>query len=226
DNYMPLADWRDVDLEETSPDGFAGADDKAAFARMVTAGEGYDWFYASDADRERRVRTPITDGANGKPWVYRFKDLESWWGNRHHDRIGGLEQASPTAWSPEMKPFWFTELGCGAVDKGANQPNVFVDAKSVESGRPYFSAGARSDSQQRQFLEAHLDHWQGGDQPAGMVDPAGIFVWTWDARPYPAFPQNAGLWADGLNWRTGHWLNGRLGTATLADTIAAILTDH
>ena len=226
DNYMPLADWRDDDLEEASPDGFAGADDAEAFARMLTAGEGYDWFYASAADRQARVRTPITDGAYGKPWVFRFKDLESWWGNRHYNRIGGVEQASPTAWMPEMKPFWFTELGCGAVDKGANQPNVFVDAKSVESGRPYFSAGQRSDSQQRRFLEAHLDHWQGSEAPEGMVDLEGIYVWTWDARPFPAFPQNSGLWADGLNWRTGHWLNGRLGTATLADTIAAILRDH
>ncbi|MEC9462738.1 MAG: glycoside hydrolase/phage tail family protein, partial [Pseudomonadota bacterium] len=226
DNYMPLADWRDDDLEEASPDGFTGADDAEAFARMLTAGEGYDWFYASAADRQARVRTPITDGAYGKPWVFRFKDLESWWGNRHYDRIGGVEQASPTAWMPQMKPFWFTELGCGAVDKGANQPNVFVDAKSVESGRPYFSAGQRSDSQQRRFLEAHLDHWQSSDAPEGMVDPEGIYVWTWDARPYPAFPQNSGLWADGLNWRTGHWLNGRLGTATLTDTIAAILRDH
>lgn len=226
DNYMPLADWRDDDLEEASPDGFTGADDAEAFARMLTAGEGYDWFYASEADRQARVRTPITDGAYGKLWVFRSKDLESWWGNRHHNRIGGVEQASPTAWMPEMKPFWFTELGCGAVDKGANQPNVFVDAKSVESGRPYFSAGQRSDSQQRRFLEAHLDHWQSSDAPEGMVDSEGIYVWTWDARPFPAFPQNSGLWADGLNWRTGHWLNGRLGTATLADTIAAILRDH
>lgn len=226
DNYMPLADWRDDDLEEASPDGFKAADDAEAFARMLTAGEGYDWFYASEADRQARVRTPISDGAYNKPWVFRFKDLESWWGNRHYNRIGGVEQASPTAWMPEMKPFWFTELGCGAVDKGANQPNVFVDAKSVESGRPYFSAGQRSDSQQRRFLEAHLDHWQGSVAPEGMVDPEGIYVWTWDARPFPAFPQNAGLWADGLNWRTGHWLNGRLGTATLADTIAAILGDH
>ncbi|MDR7026859.1 baseplate multidomain protein megatron [Rhizobium rosettiformans] len=226
DNYMPLADWRDEDLEEASPDGFTGADDAEAFARMLTAGEGFDWFYASEADRQARVRTPITDGAYGKPWAFRFKDLESWWGNRHYNRIGGVEQASPTAWMPEMKPFWFTELGCGAVDKGANQPNVFVDAKSVESGRPFFSAGQRSDSQQRRFLEAHLDHWQSGEAPEGMVDPEGIYVWTWDARPFPAFPQNSALWADGLNWRTGHWLNGRLGTATLADTIAAILRDH
>lgn len=226
DNYMPLADWRDDDLEEASPDGFKAADDAEAFARMLTAGEGYDWFYASEADRQARVRTPISDGAYGKPWVFRFKDLESWWGNRHYNRIGGVEQASPTAWMPEMKPFWFTELGCGAVDKGANQPNVFVDAKSVESGRPYFSAGQRSDSQQRRFLEAHLDHWQSSEAPEGMVDPEGIYVWTWDARPFPTFPQSSGLWADGLNWRTGHWLNGRLGTATLADTIAAVLRDH
>ena len=226
DNYMPLADWRDEDLEEESPDGFVGADDAMGFTRMLRAGEGYDWFYAEEADRQARVRTPITDGAYGKPWVFRFKDLESWWGNTHYNRVGGIEQAIPTAWTPGMKPFWFTELGCGAVDRGANQPNVFVDAKSVESGRPHFSAGARSDSQQRRFLEAHLDHWQSGTAPEGMVDPAGIYVWTWDARPFPAFPQNSGLWADGLNWRTGHWLNGRLGTATLADTIAAILSDH
>ena len=226
DNYMPLADWRDEDLEGASPDGFAGTDDASGLARMLTAGEGFDWFYAGQADREQRLRTPITDGGYGKPWVYRFKDLESWWGRQHYNRIGGVEQASPTGWVPSMKPFWFTELGCGAVDKGANQPNVFVDAKSVESGRPYFSAGARSDSQQRRFLETHLDHWQGAEAPEGMVDPAGIFVWTWDARPYPAFPQNSALWADGLNWRTGHWLNGRLGTATLADTLAAILRDH
>ncbi len=226
DNYMPLADWRDADLEAESPDGFTSADDATGFARMLTAGEGFDWYYASEADRQARMRTPITDEAYGKPWVYRFKDLESWWSNRHYDRIGGVEQAAPTAWTPRMKPFWFTELGCGAVDRGANQPNVFVDAKSAESGRPHFSSGARSDSQQRRFLEAHLGHWMHGERPPGLVDPQKIFVWSWDARPYPAFPQETGLWADGRNWRTGHWLNGRLGTATLADTIAAILADH
>ncbi|ODS56785.1 MAG: hypothetical protein ABS40_08285 [Agrobacterium sp. SCN 61-19] len=226
DNYMPLADWRDEDLEAESPDGFTGADDAEGFARQLTSGEGFDWFYASEADRRARVRTPITDGAYGKSWVFRFKDLKSWWENPHFNRIGGVEQASPTAWVPRMKPFWMTEVGCGAVDKGANQPNIFVDAKSAESGRPYFSAGARSDSQQRRFLEAHLDHWTGSVLPSGMVDPTHVYAWTWDARPYPAFPQNTALWADGSNWRTGHWLNGRLGTATLADTIAAILRDH
>lgn len=59
-----------------------------------------------------------------------------------------------------------------------------------------------------------------------MVDKNRVYLWTWDAQPFPAFPQNGAVWSDGGNWRTRHWLNGRLGTATLADTIAAILTDH
>lgn len=125
-----------------------------------------------------------------------------------------------------MKPIWFTELGCAAIDKGANQPNVFIDPKSTESGAPYFSTGARSDSMQRRFLEAHYGWWEGEGWRAGMVDPEHIFVWTWDARPYPAFPNDLSIWSDGGNWRTGHWLNGRLGATTLADVIAALLSDH
>jgi hypothetical protein len=226
DNYMPLSDWRDGDLAAENPDGFASRDDAVAFAGQIAAGEGFDWYYASDADRLDRLRSPISDGLAGKPWVFRYKDIESWWSNRHFDRVGGAEKASPSGWVPAMKPVWFTELGCPAVDKGANQPNVFVDPKSAESNLPYFSSGGRSDSQQRRFLETHHDHWRGDEAPAGMVDAGHIFVWTWDARPSPSFPDNLSVWSDGDNWRTGHWLNGRLGAATLADAIAAILTDH
>lgn len=226
DNYMPLSDWRDEDLAEVNPDGFAARDDTAAMARQIAAGEGYDWYYASDADRLSRKRSPISDGLAGNPWVFRYKDISAWWSHPHFDRVGGAERAVPTAWTPGMKPVWFTELGCPAVDKGANQPNVFVDPKSAESSLPYFSSGGRADSQQRRFLEAHHDHWQGGDAPEGMVDPGHMFVWTWDARPQPAFPDDLSIWSDGNNWRTGHWLNGRIGGTTLADAIAAILTDH
>ena len=91
---------------------------------------------------------------------------------------------------------------------------------------PYFSNGMRADAMQRRFLEAHHDHWRGPGAPAGMVDADRMFVWTWDARPYPAFPQDTAIWSDGGNWRTGHWLNGRLGAGTLADIIAAILRDQ
>ncbi len=226
DNYMPLSDWRDADLENVNPDGFRLSDDGEAMAGQIAAGEGFDWYYASEADRAARLRSPISDGLAGKPWVFRFKDIEGWWSNLHYDRVGGAERVGPTAWTPGMKPVWFTELGCAAIDKGANQPNVFGDPKSAESALPYFSNGARSDSQQRRFLEAHLSHWQGVAAPAGMVDPGQIFLWTWDARPQPAFPQDLDLWADGMNWRSGHWLNGRLGAGTLADVLAAVLEDH
>ncbi len=149
DNYMPLSDWRDGDLSEANPDGFRVPDDLAALQAQITAGEGFDWHYASDADRSARIRTPITDGAAGKPWVFRFKDIAGWWGNRHYNRVAGVEVAQPTAWQLRMKPVWFTELGCAAVDKGANQPNVFVDPKSAESAAPHFSSRARSDAMQR-----------------------------------------------------------------------------
>ena len=55
---------------------------------------------------------------------------------------------------PQSKPFWFTELGCPAVDKGANQPNVFIDPKSSESFLPYYSRGTRDDFMQRHCLQA------------------------------------------------------------------------
>ncbi|MDE1186261.1 MAG: glycoside hydrolase/phage tail family protein [Pantoea sp.] len=222
DNYMPLSDWRDDDLSAPNPDGLRLQDDLAGLTAAIAGGEGFDWYYASSADRVNRRRSPISDGLAAKPWVFRYKDIESWWSNAHHERVGGAERATPTAWTPRAKPIWLTELGCPAIDKGGNQPNVFLDPKSVESAAPYFSNRLRADSVQRRFLEAHHDHWAA----SGMVDPGRIFVWTWDARPYPAFPTDTGLWSDGANWRTGHWLNGRLGAGTLADIIAAILRDQ
>lgn len=226
DNYMPLADFRDSDLAEVQPDGFRHAEDPAALERHITAGEGFDWYYRSDADRTARLRSPITDGLAGKRWVYAPKDLEGWWANRHYDRTGGREASAPTGWQPKMKPIWFTELGCPAIDRAANQPSVFTDPKSAESAVPRFSRGQRADSAQRRFLEAHHRHWTGPQAPAGMVDPARLFLWCFDARPFPAFPQATGTWSDGDNWQVGHWLNGRLGAGTLADVLAAVMRDH
>lgn len=225
DNYMPLSDWRDEDLTAVNPDGFRIQNDVAALQTQIEGGEGFDWFYADSADRKARVRTPITDGL-GKPWVYRYKDLRSWWQNDHYNRIGGVEVSSKTAWTPSSKPIWFTEFGCPAVDKGANQPNVFPDPKSSENAFPYFSAKTRDDLAQRAYLKAHLNHWNGNANAPQMIDLDYSYIWTWDARPTPAFPEDLGLWSDGTNWRTGHWINGRLGTAPVGELIAAILTEH
>jgi hypothetical protein len=239
DNYMPLSDWRDADYAGGNPDGFSTPYDPAGLKAGVAGGEGFDWYYADDDARAARSRTAITDGAYAKPWVHRYKDIVSWWSNPHFDRIAGVERATPTAWVPQGKPIWFSELGCPAVDKGPNQPNVFPDPKSAESGQPHFSNGGRSDVAQRRFLEAHFAHWD--DAAAGfdgawnpssavyggrMVDASRIYLWAWDARPYPAFPLRTDLWADGANWSRGHWLNGRLANPDLGSLVNAILADH
>ena len=238
DLYWPLADWRDGNAHLDAQAGARSIYDLAYLKSNVTAGEGFDWYYASSADRDAQVRTPITDGA-GKPWVFRFKDLKSWWSNAHYNRPSGTESGTPTSWVPQSMPIWFTEVGCPAADKGANQPNVFVDPKSAESTLSYYSRGLRDDLVQRRYLQAihetfdpaHPDYIAGANPTssiysAPMVDPARMHVYAWDARPYPAFPVNVNAWGDGANWRLGHWLNGRIASQPLPALIAALLTDY
>ncbi len=226
DNYMPLSDWRDG--ESHADDALAPSTYNLEYlAGNIDGGEGFDWFYASDADRRAQMRTPISDGAYGEPFVWRYKDLYAFWNERHYNRPGGVRSASPTAWVPRSKPIWMTELGCGAVDKGANQPNIFGDAKSAEGGRPYFSSGLPDGLIQRQFLRAHHRHWNSpATNPIGMVDPERIYCWTWDARPYPSFPSRQDIWSDGPNYHNGHWLTGRLGGLASDELIGAMGADH
>jgi hypothetical protein len=230
DNYMPLSDWRSGRLHFDAEAGATSIYDQAYLQGNIEGGELFDWFYASSNDRKTQTRTLVTDGAYGKPWVFRYKDFHGWWANQHYDRPGGVESASPTAWVPQSKPIWFTEFGCPAIDKGSNQPNVFYDPKSSESFYPYFSTGRRDDLIQRAFLEAHLTYWEpaNGHNPTSsvyggpMIDRASMWAWTWDARPYPQYPNSSLVWRDGPNWRRGHWLTGRLGLVTLADVVAEI----
>ncbi|MEO9781460.1 MAG: glycoside hydrolase TIM-barrel-like domain-containing protein [Sedimentitalea sp.] len=222
DNYMPLSDWRDGFAHVDAAEGWPAIYDRAYLQGNITGGEGFDSFYASAADRSAQVRTPITDGAVGKPWVFRYKDLRAWWSNEHYNRPGGVESGTPTAWVPQSKPIWFTELGCPAIDRGTNQPNVFFDPKSSESFTPHFSRGWRDDAIQRAYLEATYLWWgEAANNPVSsvyggrMVHVPECAAWTWDARPYPFFPALTDVWTDGANWRLGHWLTGRLGAVSL-----------
>jgi hypothetical protein len=172
---------------------------------------------------------PITDGAYGEPFAFRQKDIAGWWANAHHPRAGGVWSDTPTAWVPSMKPVRFVEMGVPAVDKGANQPNVFYDPKSSESALPHFSDGSRDDVIQRRAIEAFHAHWAdetnnpaSGAYAGRMVPADGIGLWAWDARPYPVFPARDDVWGDAENWRLGHWLNGRVGLALLADVVADV----
>ncbi|MGL4635977.1 MAG: baseplate multidomain protein megatron [Beijerinckiaceae bacterium] len=231
DWYPPLTDWRDGDSHVDSA-AYEGPYDQAMFADGLQAGEGYDWYYGSDAGRLAQTRLPISDGAYNKPWIYRPKDLVSWWSRAHYPRTGGVESTQATLWVPGSKPIWLLEVGCPAVDRGANGPNVFPDPKSSESAVPPFSRGMRDDLAQACHLVATLDHFSSAQNPyatlyAGrMVDPERLYLWAWDARPFPAFPSYGELWGDAANFNTGHWLNGRLEGMPLNDLIGQLLDDY
>lgn len=225
DNYMPLSDWRDGDAHLDAD--WKRIDNIDYLKANVAGGEGYDWYYASDSHRDAQIRTPITDGFYDEAWVWRYKDLRGWWENLHYNRPGGVRQTEATAWVPGSKPFWFTELGCAALDKATNQPNKFLDAMSSESMLPHYSNGTRNDAIQAAYIQASMAYWNDPANNPGiaegrpMVDPGRAHVWCWDARPYPAFPGRPDLWSDGPAWDRGHWLNGRAGAVTLR----ALVTD-
>ena len=227
DNYMPLSDWRDTDGHEDQH--WSSIYNPDYLRANVAGGEGFDWYYHSQESREAQIRTPITDGAYGEPWVYRYKDLEGWWRNDHHNRVAGLRQEEATAWVPQSKPIWFTELGCAAINKGTNQPNKFIDPKSSESSLPHYSDGRRDDFIQQQYLLAMLSFWEdpnnnpvSDEYQSPMIDMSRAHVWAWDARPYPFFPNLGTMWSDGGNYARGHWLNGRSTSRPLASVVREI----
>ncbi len=89
DLYWPLADWRDGSTPPRRP-GWCARDLRRRLPACERGGRrGYDWYYASPSDRELQIRTAITDG-HGSPWVFRYKDIKSWWLNAHHNRPGGV----------------------------------------------------------------------------------------------------------------------------------------
>ncbi|MBP1805502.1 baseplate multidomain protein megatron [Rubellimicrobium aerolatum] len=229
DNYLPLSDWRDGD--DHADAAWGDVHNVDYLAANVAGGEYHDWHYATDADRAAQLRTPIADG-QGEPWIWRLKDLRSWWETPHHDRVNGIRSATPTAWTPRSKPIWFTEIGCAALDKATNEPNKFLDPHSSEGVLPHFSDGRRDDLIQQSYYRALFRHWAGAaNNPVSplyggrMVDMDRAHAWAWDARPFPAFPARDDLWGDGPNYHRGHWLNGRASARSLASVVEEICRD-
>ena len=223
DNYMPLSDWRDGFEHADAAEGWPAIYDRAYLQANIAGGEGFDWFYASAADRTAQVRTrsPMVRRASRGSSATRI--CAPGGRTRTTTARAGWRAGTPTAWAPQSKPIWFTELGCPAIDRGTNQPNVFFDPKSSESFTPHFSRGWRDDAIQRAYLEATYLWWgDAANNPVSsvyggrMVHVPECAAWTWDARPYPFFPALTDVWTDGANWRLGHWLTGRLGAVSLA----------
>ncbi|MDE3017016.1 MAG: glycoside hydrolase TIM-barrel-like domain-containing protein, partial [Pseudomonadota bacterium] len=164
-----------------------------------TSGEGYDWYYS---DTARTVKTTLTA-------PYAWKNISWFWNNTHTN-----PDSTTTAWTPGMKKIWFTEYGFPSVDAATNQPNVFYDPNTTGSAFPYYSKGRVDFLAQRVGLTATQQQWAG----SSMIEQ--MFVWTWDARPFPYWPDLTAVWTDGMDWQTGHWVEGKLGTSSLAAVVA------
>ena len=188
DAYFPLTDGPQT-----------GYDINAVIAGW-TSGEGYDWYYT---DTARTIKASLSA-------PYAWKNIGWFWNNTHTN-----PDSSTTAWVPNSKKIWFTEIGFPSVDGATNQPNVFYDPLSSASAFPYNSKGRVDFLAQRVGLSAAYAQWAG----SSMIER--MFVWAWDARPFPYWPDLNAVWTDGVDWQTGHWVQGKLGTSSLS----AILQD-
>ncbi len=162
-------------------------------------GEGYDWYYT---DEERTVKADLTPQ---DAW----KNIEYWWNNTHTN-----PDSEQTEFVPQSKKIWFTEFGFPSVDGCANQPNVFYNPDSVDGNLPYLSKGYIDFLAQRTALQGTLAKWQNSE----MVEQK--FIWAYDARSYPFYPDMKNVWGDGNLWSRGHWINGKLGVAELKNIIS------
>lgn len=230
DNYMPISDWRDGNTHKDST--WNSIYNLEYLKSNISGGEGYDWYYDGLEGYSLQRRLPIVDVAHGEDWVFRYKDIRSWWSNSHYDRIDGVRSATPTGWLPRSKPIRFTEYGCPAIDKGTNEPNKFLDFRSSESMAPRGSLATRDDFIQMQYFRALNEYWNSevnnpiSDRYSGaMLDVGHCYAWAWDVRPYPEFPRNTDAWSDGGNYYCGHWLNGRSTNAPLDRVLREICQD-
>ncbi len=133
---------------------------KPYFKANIEGGEKFSWFYAGDDENLGRGLDPSGSGDQvSRPEGDRLAQVRSrfypdqellapkqlrWWWNNEHKAIydtgaGWAPQGSATAWAAQSKSIAFTEYGYPSCDKGTNQPNLFFDSKSSESGTPYWS---------------------------------------------------------------------------------------
>jgi hypothetical protein len=211
----------------------------------IEGGDKFNWFYFDSKNLGRGqdplgsdLQVSLPEGDHKTQSRNRYfpqqqilgnKQLRWWWNNTHkalYDAGAGLVPQGPnTQWTAQSKPIVFTEYGFPSCDKCTNQPNVFFDAKSTESGTPFWSAWRNADgggflpkpdqNLQLLALQAIYEYWfvDGHNTVSGggvkMIEPALCSVWDWDARPFPVFPNLVNVWGDTGNWQAGNWLNGK-----------------
>ncbi len=188
---FPLSDWR---RGREHADKMAGASSQYSLDYLrgnIAGGEGFDWDYADDSDAltQTRQTDPAPSLTNGR----KYKDIAGW-------RLGAPARA--------LKPIVFCEIGCRAVNYGANRYNAGESLPVDALDLPDLLC-------QRSYSEAVLSYY--GDVSNNPVSESGVrfvdlsrcSVREWDMRYHPyalrsgAHPDLTALWPQG--WQ----LNGR-----------------
>lgn len=162
-------------------------------------GEGCD-FYRDGSYENTKPLSP----------KYAWKNIAYWWSNHHFN-----PDNRRTPWKPCSKKIWFTEYGFPSIDKAPNQPNVFYDERCVDGGAPRHSNSRTDFDIQRKAIKSFVEYWKTQEYVEQM------FLWCWDARPYPAWPV-ANIWSDGCLWEKGHWVNYKFGSGNLSSILLEI----
>lgn len=216
-NMDPL--WTDTNIDfvgidayfPITPDMPQGQITEARIKEYWEKGEGWDYYYTDSI-----ARTGLTS-YGGDP-KYAWKNVEHWW-NSAHTNPGG----AATGWTAKMKPVWFTEYGFPSTDGAANQPNVFYDPRSAESQFPRAGRGRIDYQAQREAINATEDYLEARRLETGNANLVPRrFLWTWDARPFPFFPDLRNVWSDYQLYPTGHWINGKVGGSTLGAIVGIL----
>lgn len=150
------------------------------------SGELWDYYY------DRNKKSDIMP-------EWGLKQIEYWWKNEHWSH--GIK----SIWKPKIKPIWFTEFGFPSMHMATNTPNVFWNPKDVNGGVPRKSSGRPDFAIQMRAIKGTLEYWQKKNY---IVQ--NMFLWAWDARPFPYDPKKTDIWTDGELWSRGHWINGKI----------------
>ena len=178
---------------------------------------------APQGDRLTQTRSAYLPGQQ----LFAPKQIRWWWSNTHRavydngDGQGTIPRGPQTQWTPQSKSIGFLEYGFPTVDRSPNQDNKFFDPTSTAGGAPFWSIWNAANSgplvDDTIALLAHqalYSYWTANNATSAggvaMIATDLMFAWSWDARPLPEFPLRTDIWADGANWRYGHWLNGKL----------------
>ena len=97
------------------------------------------------------------------------------------------------------------------VGGAANQPNVFYDPSSIDSGFPRKSNKQTDFNAQSDIIEATEEYWTERNNLSsnqGLIPER--YVYCIDARPYPIFPNRKDVWEDAPNYEKGHWIAGKV----------------